>query len=37
MPDVMYKTTAEKIVDLLLTTLWPPVNYSAIGEIYENK
>jgi len=36
-PEVMYKTTAEKIVDLPLTTLWPPVDYSAIGEIYENK
>jgi len=36
-PDVMFKTTAEKIVDLPLTTFWPPIDYCAIEIIYENK
>jgi len=36
-PSVMYKTTAEKIVDLPVTTFWPPVDYSLIKNISENK
>lgn len=36
LPETMYKTSAEKIVDLPLT-IDNPIEYSSIEEIYENK